>query len=232
MNMDAMIASSTRTAFRNGGVSLSLRRQRGVSLFIALVALVLMTITGFSLMRSVDIGNVIAGNMAFRQLAVNASDLGVEAAARYINDVISPSPDANVPGGCNSAAVFDTTKSNCRYSARSLVNDNNGIPYVDWDSAGIPSATLNGVTYQYVIDRQCNPDLTVPVALGVDAPYSEAERRCLTAVFADGESASSGRHAYKDAGGLTRITPVHYRVTVRVRGPRNTISFVQALMAR
>jgi Tfp pilus assembly protein PilX len=50
--------------------------QRGVVLLIALIMLVAMTLAGIGMMRSVDTGTVIAGNLAFKQATLNASDMG------------------------------------------------------------------------------------------------------------------------------------------------------------
>ena len=208
--------------------------QRGVSLFIALVALVLMTISGLALMRSVDTGNVIAGNMAFREVTVHAADLGVEAAASYLDATIKPSPDANLPSGCTAASIATSTRGTCRYSARALPDDDRGITYVDWTSTGtILQTTASGVTYQYVVDRLCNPDTAITISTGEDAKYGESKELCVTYILDEGKSGASGRNAYTTSGDdLSPITPIHYRVTVRVTGPRNTVSFVQTLMAR
>lgn len=230
--MDSMILvpSITSTPMRSasgGG------RQRGASLIIALIALVLMTIAGFSLMRSVDTGNVIAGNMAFREVTVHASDLGVEAAAIYINGTVAPAPDADLPSGCTVASLATGTRGTCRYSARELPehSDDQGIPYVDWSStASIPQTTTNGVTYQYVVERLCNPDTTVSINTGQAAKYLQNNDKCATSVLDPGGSASGGS-AY-GGGAVSKITPIHYRVTVRTTGPRNTVSFVQALLLR
>lgn len=205
--------------------------QKGVSLFIALVALVLMTVAGFSLLRSVDTGNVIAGNMAFRETTVHASDIGVEAAAAYIDATVFPSPAANIPAGCTVASVESSTRGTCRYSARALPDDDNGIPYVDWtNTVNIPETAVNGITYQYVIDRLCNPDSGVSITLSTPPKYAEAVNLCVTNVIDEGKSQTGG-NAYS-GGGPSKIAAVHYRVTVRVRGPRNTVAFVQTLMAR
>jgi Tfp pilus assembly protein PilX len=47
-----------------------------VVLLIALIMLVAMTLAGIGMMRSVDTGSVIAGNLAFKQATLNASDAG------------------------------------------------------------------------------------------------------------------------------------------------------------
>ena len=50
--------------------------QRGVVLLIALIMLVAMTLAGIGMMRSIDTGSVIAGNLAFKQATTNATDDG------------------------------------------------------------------------------------------------------------------------------------------------------------
>lgn len=228
MKSTTQISSLAIGRLRSGAVP---ARQRGVSLLIALIALVLMTIAGFSLMRSVDTGNVIAGNMAFREVTVHAADLGIEAAATYLNATVAPDPDDNLPSGCAVASTSTSTRGTCRYAARTLPEDDDGIPFVDWSStANIPETTINGVTYQFVVERLCNPDTAVSVDVGQAAKYSSTKNICTSSVLDDGKSASGGS-AY-GGGAVSRITPIHYRVTVRTRGPRNTVSFVQTLMLR
>jgi len=50
--------------------------QRGVVLFVALIALVVMSLAAVALIRSVDTATIIAGNLAFRQSATTSSDRG------------------------------------------------------------------------------------------------------------------------------------------------------------
>ena len=59
-------------------------RQRGVVLFIALIVLVAMALAGIALVRSVDTGILVAGNIAFKQGATNAGDQGLEAARTWL----------------------------------------------------------------------------------------------------------------------------------------------------
>src|SRR5260221_9854712 len=57
----------------------TLHNQRGTMLIIALIVLVAMTLAGIATMRSVDTATVLAGNIAFRQSALNAADQGIQA---------------------------------------------------------------------------------------------------------------------------------------------------------
>ena len=62
------------------------RDQRGVVLFIALIVLVAMSLAGIAIMRSVDTGNLISGNVAFKQGTLSAADRGVDDAFKYLKD--------------------------------------------------------------------------------------------------------------------------------------------------
>jgi len=55
-------------------------RQRGVVLFFALIALVVMSLAAVALIRSVDTNTLIAGNLAFKQAATSSGDSGLEMA--------------------------------------------------------------------------------------------------------------------------------------------------------
>ena len=61
------------TTGRSAGVS-GPRRERGVVLLIALIVLVAMTLAGIGMMRSIDTGTMVSGNIGFRQAAVATGD--------------------------------------------------------------------------------------------------------------------------------------------------------------
>ena len=56
--------------------------QKGVSLFISLVTLVIITLAGIALLRSVDTGALVAGNLAFKDATMQATSIGMEEAAK------------------------------------------------------------------------------------------------------------------------------------------------------
>ena len=92
--------------------------QRGVSLVIALIALVAMTLAGLALMRSVDTTNLISGNLAFRQSALNATDVGVETALVTLNTIVTTSIKSKFSIGaccckCNEFFIPGITCSYC-----------------------------------------------------------------------------------------------------------------------
>ncbi len=92
----------------------ALHRQRGVVLLIALIVLVAMTLAGIGMMRSVDTGIVITGNMAFKQSTIHAGDVGIDAAYAALTNIANSTTDkpvlsyttSSVPaGGCGTVSA-------------------------------------------------------------------------------------------------------------------------------
>lgn len=183
-------------------------KQRGAALFIALIALVSMTLAGIALVRSVDTSNLIAGNLAFRQAALHASDVGIENAVDALGTIVTTSLDTNYPGGCATGA--------CKYYPIFQATDASGVPLViSWSS--VPATTVNtDYSVKYVIDRLC----TGP------APVTDIVGKC----YADAQTGGGSHKA--NAPVFSGAQAVYYRVTVRVEGPRNTTSMVQAILSR
>ena len=181
--------------------------QQGVVLFIALIALVVLTLAGIALVRSVDTSNVISGNLAFKQSALESSDIGVETAFNALPTIISTSLDQDIAG---------------QYFATIQPVDSNGVPTtINWsnvpcrDTAGnVVTCGSSGYSVQYVIDRMCNGP----------TPVTNVQASCVTDVPLGGGSKKAGAVVFSSA------TAVYYRVTVRVTGPRNTVSMVQAML--
>ena len=64
---------------------LAYHAEKGVVLFIALIALVVMSLAAVALIRSVDTNTLIAGNLGFKQSATVSADSGVETAITWLN---------------------------------------------------------------------------------------------------------------------------------------------------
>jgi Tfp pilus assembly protein PilX len=62
------------------------KSQNGLVLFIALIALVAMSLAAAALIRSVDSGVLVAGNLAFKQSAIMSAETGIARAYRFINE--------------------------------------------------------------------------------------------------------------------------------------------------
>lgn len=204
------------------------KRQRGVVLFIALIALVAMTLAGLALMRSVDTSNVIAGNFAFKESTLHAADLGTEIAI------------SGVPGSPALSAIINadgTTVAfpNKYFPIRQLV-DAQGIPItVDWTAVPVVNSS-NGNSVQYVVERMCDP---IPASAGNPASGIPA------VVAAPNGPSQTSRGDVSDycvtipqcSPGVSINTPpfcvagdINYRITTRVTGPRGTVSVVQSVV--
>lgn len=196
-----------------------MRAQQGVVLFIALIILVAMSLAGIALLRGVDTGTLIAGNLAFRQNTMFVGDMGVEAARSWLQSNVG-----NLNNNQLGAAYYATWEE----STDLLGNDTDATttPF-DWDDdsfnvTAAPFTPPSGYTIRYVIHRMCETAGDPSVDPAVAA-------KCMRSSGAGG-STSSGSKGAAGYGSYALSSPVAatYRITVRVTGPRNARSFIQA----
>ena len=185
-------------------------RQRGVSLFIALIVLVGMMLTGLAMMRSVDTNTVISGNLAFKQSTVQAADQGIEAAYQWL----VANAGSTVLNNTDSAAGY--------YSSRPAAEPDWNDP-ASWDGAISLAADAAGNAVSYVVHRMC----TQP-----DTPYNgtngAAANECAL-TYVSGASNSGGSMSV-DSPAFQGNSHLFYRVTSRTAGPRGTFSVTQAVV--
>lgn len=195
------------------------QRQRGVILIVALVVLVALTLAGLSLMRSMDTSNLIAGNLAFQQAATQAGGLGEEAAVTWLQQNVST--QALCPDGTDHDTLECDHSDNGYYAAR-----RDPASGTSWDefwtntlSADVVALAADpdtGNQVSYVIHRLC------------DTVGKREEAGCESSPSKTRDDSS------KSAGGpvvALDFTQIYYRITVRIQGPRNTVSFVQSIVA-
>ncbi|MGI4938524.1 MAG: pilus assembly PilX family protein [Janthinobacterium lividum] len=185
------------------------RHQRGVVMIIALIVLVAMTLGGIALVRSVYTSNLIAGNLAFRESAISSGDAGVEAAVAWLQAPVScPDLGADCPDSGYSAARSEPA------------------PGQSWDdfwlvleAAGktrkLPAADAANNNVAYAIQRLCNALGAVQSASCSSAPAG---------------AAGSG-NSNANINPLNSLSRVYYRVTSRISGPRNTVTYTQVIIA-
>ena len=196
-------------------------------LLIALVMLVAMTLVGISMLRSVGAGAGIAGNLAFRQNATSVADLGVEIGRAWLVNT-----GATNPLNLNADAVAASGYFSCWYSDCAAKTEFNPLTY-NWDNSrrlvNADSAIITALTgrddtgneIRYVIHRLC--DLT-----GEVLPENNPGQKCAN--FTDYSSlGSKGGAGYGQALSSLADQP-YFRLTARVAGPRNTLSYVQVIM--
>ena len=194
------------------------RGQQGVILFIALIVLVAMSLAGIALMRSVDTNVLVAGNLAFRQGATSAGDWGVEAARVYLRNNLFANPaalDQDVP----SAAYYSNWQSGTDLYGRTPGTGDD----FDWANGILVGTDTAGNEVRYVIQRLCE---LAGSGTGKDANCVKTSQDSATG---PGGGGTMGTVSYGTMA-LPPALTIYYRVTVRVAGPRNTLSFVQAVL--
>lgn len=187
------------------------RAQRGVTLIIALIVLVAMTLAGVAMMRSVDTGSIVAGNIAFRQSSVNAADQGLQAGYSYIL--------AKAGGTLLYQNDNDGTTNSAGYFASAPVDDPDWIGNAAaWDNAGVlnsASPDAGGNVVYYKIQRLC--DAVGPITSNCGSTPD------TTVVSGEGIDQSSPNF-------FTLPPATHYRITAKSVGPRNSITIVQTMI--
>ena len=192
----------------------SRRAQSGVVLFIALIVMVALSIAGIALVRSVDTGLSITGNLGFRQASISPTTWAVEKAisAMFEKKDISDLDKANLTQ--NYYAY--------RYEVKNggKLEDKTGVPYdlqgatpSNYPSTFIKTDDGAGNTIRYVIERMCLDEGPSTAANCDMSPPKKSE-------------ATTAMELIKPE--LIRVP--FYRVTVRIDGPNNTTTFAQAML--
>jgi Tfp pilus assembly protein PilX len=197
-------------------ISLLYVKQQGLVLFIALIALVAMSLAAAALIRSVDTGVLVAGNLAFKQAALMSGDASLAQASNYITtNALTLTTDNETSGyhATTTNVITDPDYLDLRSAAtwddlRSELAAGTGF------TAG---RDTSGNTVRYIIQRMCRNE-GAPNVPGTDCLFG-------TAVTGGGSSKPC------TSGGCpppnTAPSPA-YRVTSRITGPKNTVSYIQA----
>jgi Tfp pilus assembly protein PilX len=194
-------------SFSRSGAS----RQRGLVLMLVLIVLGILALAGAAVMRSVDTGNTIAGNHSFQQSALHASERAVADAMAFLPNRVA-------------AGTSGSNMANRYFATRQTVLDARGFPAnINWDNvdcvdergiavSGTCGDADGGYKVQWVAERMCTSNPTAGSVQSVRA-VCEHDVDLASSVVSD-----------------PRQIPVHYRVIVRVRGPRNTDNWYEAFV--
>lgn len=194
-------------------------KQQGFVLFMTLVTLVMLTVSGLVMMRVMEAGVSAAGNIAFRQAASRVADTAIEDAMTWLKAE-------------SGKVTLETT-----------TNDGNGntiyIPSAeafdpvsyDWEGGASHKMTatdkISGYDVYYVIHRMAQAAGSCKSA--TDNSYCMyAPNSGSTGTTTEGSSQGGGTTYSGFISGSSGL--VYYRVTVKVSGPRNNVSYVQAFL--
>lgn len=199
-------------------------KQRGVVLFFALVALVVMSLAAVALIRSVDTSTLIAGNLAFRQSAATAGDIGGEAAMNWLS---TQQAAATTLATDDAAHVLNQNHAADGYYSTFRPNAELTNNTFNWSNSKLAS-DANGNTVRYIIERMCTNANDVPT-----------RETCLLTIPVD---ENGGEKEVANADGICKFDPVtapgcpsggynpYFRITARVTGARGTVSYIQSFV--
>ena len=183
-------------------------QQGGMVLIVVLVVLVVTLLAGMGVLRAVQTGNAMAGNFSFRQSGMHASD-------RALTDAMSEVATRVVAGGGN------TGETNRYLSQINGTVNSLGVPTViDWTAVRCVDEKGDLITdcgtdtgafrVQYVVERRCasSPNL---------ADVADIRSKCEYEPLA--------------TAGSPNTIALRYRVLIRVRGPRGTESWFEAMIS-
>jgi type IV pilus assembly protein PilX len=216
----------TQPRLQMHGANNSPQKQRGVVLIVALLVLVALTIASLGLLRSVDTTTAATGNLGFKKDIYRQSNRGVQNAldrlASIRNGLELPFADNKPPGGAG------------YYATATLPVDPRGIPVILVNAAvpttpGVAPTTGDGIgqfavpigdpsgggyLFRYTAERLC------PLA-GAPVPSTNDCR----------QAAGAGQGSTYNSG--PKIQPagsVYVRLTLRVDGPKNSVSYFQMMV--
>ena len=205
-------------------------RQRGVALFVALIGMVLLSLAGIALVRSVDTTSAVATNIAFRQASVGPVSKAIEDAIFNLFKgpmalrIAKPSPslqDADIPARGYYALLQPLEKPN---GVPEVLAGDYATMSAKYAAAGLPAAVVDINTkmeVRSVIERVCS-DAVIPPP----GPWPVSIGRCDT--LPPKVSPAGTDNKYKPIP----LPPIpNFRVTVRVDLPNsNTVSHAQAFL--
>ena len=224
--------------------------QRGVSLIFALITLVSLMLAAIALVRSVDSGGKILGNIGFQQDATANADIGVSQATTWLSAqtqatlaisataAYSAASSSRTGYYANTREPFDATGQQLT-SATEVVTRQ----LVDWDLDGACTGYATGT----VTAGTCNivphdVDLSgASVGAGTTARYvilrlcsadGTASTGSCSQPLSGSSSGGAGRTSCSqgDCDRLGSSYGQYYRIVVRVVGSRGTTSFTETVV--
>lgn len=208
--------------------------QQGLSLIVVLLALVTLAFASVALIRSIDTGSLIMGNLSFKKTATTSSDQAADAAITWIQ--------SNLAG----VKLYTDSTTN-GYSATSLNNldltgnsASNSRPQIDWannkcggctgktcSACVAPSDAIqtdDGFTHRYLIARMCfcegDPN-------GTCAGTTTSNTCSYPLGTAAGTSPKKDTPDYSEPIPLTGTGTPYFRIIVRTEGPRSTATVTE-----
>ena len=220
-------------------------KQRGVVLFIALIVMVAMSLAAVALIRAVDTGTQVIANLALRQASIVLAHWAVENAssalfAQYGGPRITDITNDNLAENYYEVHNLNGAHGCVGNSADGIHwDDQNGVPCPLQNRNSLGTAGLgaafpgdnSGNQVHYVVERMCNPDPTLTNPQRPDGTDPNKPKDSTQLGWCDVIAPKGGGCHEINGQCIFDFPPMaYYRVTVRVDGPKNTVSFVQTML--
>lgn len=209
-------------------------KQRGMSLIFALLALLALSLGAVALVRSVDSGTTVLGNLGFKQETVASTERATQTAIEWL------AANATTLDADNTAVGYYASATD-NLDATGQLSSNNSRVLVDWngDTCAYASGTVTGkctlaartvasasatepVTLRYAIFRLCS--LT-------GAPTATGNSCAAPANSGAGVANDKGSLDYSKPAPLTGTAQgTYYRIVVQAVGARSTSSITETIV--
>jgi hypothetical protein len=212
-------------------------RQAGASLLFALITLVALALAATALVRSVDTGAIVLGNLGAKKATSIAADRATQMAIRFlVNKGIESNrfvDDANNGYYANAKEDYDFTGFGSTDATRKLINWEVDGSCAYATAGGVCDATTRpsdaqvidataGLSARWVITRLCSQS---GVAHTVDT------NNCvMPPKLGFRTSESKGVKDFSNVEFKVDVSAPFYRIVVRVTGPRNAVTYTETIV--
>ena len=210
----------------------SARRQRGMSLLFALLALAALSLAGVALVRSVNTSAQVIGNLGFKQDATSAGSRATETAIVWLRANPTLLDSDNPPG------YYATSLESMDPTGRTTT-DLNKLGLINWDSDGCAYAVAGTFANCSLLPKEVPPaagDTTSSKYL-ISRLCEKAEAMSGTNICAKPAMLSSSGQPCKGVPTpgsacwfAKPVTVPYYRIIVRTTGARNTVSYTETIV--
>ena len=230
--MTSKLSIKRNSSRRKHSVAFKNSAQTGASLLFALLTLVALALAAVGLIRSVNTGALVIGNLAFKQDATRSSDQATMAAITWLRN----NPTVQNNNGTAGSGYYASTSDLIDVTGKQLTVTNRAL--VNWGGSNCASAasgsfsscdfvpgnagTINGNSAQYIIFRLCSAsgdpglDLTIVCMRSTSSSSSSAAKK--------------GELNYSEYARFTGTSGPYYRIVVKVSGARDTTSFTETIV--
>lgn len=197
----------------------------------ALIAVVVLTLGAVALVRSVDTGMLILGNLGFRRDAMSASSRAAQKAVEWLQ----AQGTATLQGDVAGAGYYATAVANLA-PVDTVTSDAHPVSLVDWNGDSCGGASLSATRLclkpspEVTMDDGNNKVSFVITRLCSVIGPGGSSRPCVLPIKA-GTALSADRGAYSDIGRPEAVSnDTFYRIITRVKGSRDTVVYTETLL--